>query len=108
MPCINFKKVKFDEEKNPVEFKKSNNGKLIEFKLDGIDTTLINPIMDMLDKDENVKIVRYVNIHPELENPLLIVEVREDSPVTAAEAISNAANKVSDYFATVNKTGITQ
>ena len=78
-------------------------GKTITLGLKDTDTTLINPIMDMLDRNEDVKIVRYINIHPELEEPQLVVEVKEEAPVSAREVLIDAANKVSEYYGTVNQ-----
>ena len=97
MPCEDFVKVTETDDK-----------KSITFTLKDMDTTLINPIMDTLDRDENVKIVRFVNIHPELENPELIVEVRDNSDVTAKEAVIIAANAVSEYFGTVNTSDLSK
>ena len=74
--------------------------KTITIKFKGTDTTLISPIMDMLDKDEDVKIVRFINKHPELEDPALVVETREGDPVAA---IKRAADAVSEYYGTINK-----
>ncbi len=72
----------------------------VTLKFKGIDTTLISPIMDVLDKDDDVRIVRYINTHPELDDPALVVETREGDPV---EAVRKAAMAVSEYFGTVNQ-----
>ncbi len=56
------------------------------------------PILDELDKNKDVKIVRYVDSHPELVEPMLIVEMREGSPV---DAVKGAAMAVSQFFSAV-------
>ena len=65
----------------------------IAFK--GTDTTLIIPIIDELNKNKDVKIVRFSNKHPELEDTKLFVEMRKGSPV---DAIKTACDAVSAYF----------
>jgi len=58
--------------------------------------TLITPILNKLSDDANVSLVRYVDMHPELEEPILIVSTKKGSP---AEAIKKAASGISDYYA---------
>ena len=65
----------------------------IAFK--GTDTTLIIPIIDELNKNKDVKIVRFINKHPELEDTKLFVEMRQGSPV---DAIRTACDAVSAFF----------
>ena len=72
---------------------KTDRSVKIMFK--GTDTTLVNPIMDELDKDSDVKIVRYINTHPELNDPALYVETNGNDPV---ETVIAAAKRVSEYF----------
>ena len=72
---------------------KTDRSVKIMFK--GTDTTLVNPIMDELDKDSDVKIVRYINTHPELNDPALYVETNGNDP---AETVIAAANREKEYF----------
>lgn len=72
--------------------------KTIEISFKEPDSTLIMPILDELDKNKDVKIVRYVDSHPELVEPMLIVEMREGSPV---DAVKEAAMAVSQFFSAV-------
>ena len=65
----------------------------IAFK--GTDTTLIIPLIDELNKNKDVKIVRFINKHPELEDTALYVEMKKGSPI---DAIKKAADSVSGYF----------
>ena len=74
--------------------------KSVTIKFRDSNTTLINPIMEELDKDKNVKTVRFINSHPELEEPALYVETSKGNPL---DAISKAAEKVSQYYATIKK-----
>lgn len=62
------------------------------------DSTLIVPIIDELDKNKDVKIVRYIDTHPELEEPILYVEMHKGS---VTEAVRNAAMAVSEFFSVV-------
>jgi DNA-directed RNA polymerase subunit L len=72
--------------------------KTIKISFKEPDSTLIMPILDELDKNKDVKIVRYVDSHPELVEPMLIVEMREGSPV---DAVKGAAMAVSQFFSAV-------
>ena len=72
---------------------KTDSSVTVKFK--GTDTTLIIPIMDELNANKDVKIVRFINKHPELEDTKLFVEMRKGSPV---DAIKTACDAVSAYF----------
>ena len=53
-------------------------------------------LKDWLEKNnKDVKIVRFINKHPELEDTKLFVEMRKGSPV---DAIKTACDAVSAYF----------
>jgi len=60
--------------------------------------TLITPLLSKLSDDVNVSIVRYVDHHPELEDPVLIVSARKGTP---EEAIKKAAKGISDYYSSL-------
>lgn len=70
----------------------------ITIKIKDTDTTLITPLLDRLNADKNVKIVRYVDKHPELEQPVLIVQTIKGKP---EDAIKKAAASIAEYFSTV-------
>ena len=70
----------------------------ITIKIKDTDTTLITPLLDRLNADKNVKIVRYVDKHPELEQPVLIVQTIKGKP---EDAIKKAATSIAEYFSTV-------
>ena len=64
------------------------------------DTTLITPIIEDLNTNKKVKIVRYIETHPELDMPVLYVEMYEGDPV---DAIRASADSISDYFGKVDQ-----
>ncbi len=72
---------------------KTDTSVTVRFK--GTDTTLIIPIIDELNKNKDVKIVRFINKHPELEDTGLYVEMRKGSPI---DAITKATDELSKYF----------
>ena len=51
--------------------------KTIKIGIKDADTTLITPIIEALNGNKNVKIVRYIETHPELDTPALYVEMYE-------------------------------
>ncbi len=65
----------------------------VRFK--GTDTTLVYPLIDELNSNPDVKIVRFINKHPELEDTGLFVEMRKGSPI---DAITAACEALSAYF----------
>ncbi len=72
----------------------------IKIGLIDADTTIITPIIEKLDKDKKVKIVRYIETHPELDTPELYVEMYEGDPV---KAIVDASGEVSKYFESIKE-----
>ncbi|NLL94723.1 MAG: hypothetical protein GX224_03065 [Thermoplasmatales archaeon] len=62
------------------------------------DTTYVMPILDALDRDKDVKVVRYIDTHPDLEDPAIMVETYKGDPIAA---VKRAADYVSGYFASV-------
>ena len=63
------------------------------------DTTYVMPILDALDRDKDVKVVRYIDTHPDLDDPAIMVETYKGDPVAA---VKRAADTVAEYFAAVN------
>ena len=74
--------------------------KTIKIGIKDADTTLITPIIEALNGNKNVKIVRYIETHPELDMPALYVEMYEGDPQAAIKA---AAEELSAYYGTVNQ-----
>jgi len=68
----------------------------VTIRITDANMTLITPILNKLSDDANVSLVRYVDKHPELEDPVLIVSTRKGTP---GEAIKKAASGISDYYA---------
>lgn len=72
--------------------------KSIKIGIRDADTTLVMPIIEKLNENKDVKIVRFIETHPELDTPELYVEMYEGDPV---QAITDATDKISDYFSAV-------
>jgi len=77
--------------------------KLLEKKKDSIkveiqdpDDTLVYPLLHELLSDKNVKDARFVTGHPQLDRPVLIVEVKDGKPQAA---LKKAAKSLSSQFA---------
>ena len=62
------------------------------------DTTIVMPLIEKLNDNKKVKIVRYIETHPELDMPELYVEMYEGDPVSA---IVDAADEMSEYFGSI-------
>lgn len=74
--------------------------KSVRIGIKDADTTLITPIIERLNEDKSVRIVRYIETHPELDMPALFVEMNEGD---AVETLKNAALEISDYFAEIKQ-----
>jgi len=77
--------------------------KLLEKKKDSIkveiaepDETLIYPLIHELLQDKNVSEARYITGHPQLDRPVLLVEVKEGKPQAA---LKKAAKALANQFA---------
>lgn len=64
------------------------------------DTTILMPIIEKLNENKDVKIVRFIETHPELDVPALYVEMHSGDPVAA---IKNASDEIAEYFSEVAK-----
>jgi DNA-directed RNA polymerase subunit L len=64
------------------------------------DTTIVMPIVERLNDNKDVKIVRYIETHPELDMPELYVEMYEGDPI---QAIVDAGNEISEYFSKISE-----
>jgi len=77
--------------------------KLLEKKKDSIkveiqdpDDTLVYPLLHELLSDKSVKDARFVTGHPQLDKPVLIVEVKDGKPQAA---LKKAAKSLASQFA---------
>jgi len=64
------------------------------------DTTILMPIIEKLNENKDVKIVRFIETHPELDIPALYVEMHSGNPV---DAIKEASEEIAEYFSEVAK-----
>ncbi len=67
----------------------------VRLQLKDVDTTIIEEIIDELNKDPSVDYARYIVDHPDLTDRMLEVQVNKGTP---KEAIKHAAENVSMYF----------
>jgi DNA-directed RNA polymerase subunit L len=70
----------------------------VTIRIKDANMTLITPLLSRLSDDTNVSIVRYVDHHPELEDPVLIVSTKKGTP---EEAIKKASKGISDYYSSI-------
>lgn len=77
----------------------SKSDNTVTIRVGDPDTTYVMPILDALDKDKDVKVVRYIDTHPDLEDPAIMVETYKGDPVAA---VKRAAESVIEYFSNVN------
>lgn len=61
------------------------NGTSAKIGLGSTDMTMITPLMEEAEKDEDVKLIRYIETHPELETPVLYIEMNDGDPMKALE-----------------------
>jgi len=57
--------------------------------------TLITPLINALNEDSNVTLVRYIDKHPELVDRALYVEVSKGDP---AKTVAKAAESISKFY----------
>jgi DNA-directed RNA polymerase subunit L len=67
----------------------------VTIRIKDVDMTLIQPLLNKLSVDPDVSIVRFVDKHPELEDPILTVTTKKGAP---QDAIKKAAHAISDYY----------
>lgn len=72
---------------------------LVRFALKDASTTILEPIIEELNKDETVVFARYIVDHPDLTDPVLEVKVSSGSPV---RAIRDAADRVAQTFRSIS------
>lgn len=78
------------------------NEKKLIIGIRSIDHATISVITDYLNNDEDVSLVRYVETHPELDDPQLVIVTRNGS---AKDALIRAADSVANYFGNVKGVG---
>ena len=76
----------------------------IEVEVIGEDETLLYPLQQKLVEDESVEYATYIMGHPLLENPKLVVRVKEGKPQNALKRASKAlANKYKECLTLFSK-----
>jgi len=73
---------------------------MIQLELIGGEDTLIYPLIHQLLEDENVEDASYTAGHPNLDNPVLTVKVKDGKPQSA---IKKAARALASEFATARE-----
>lgn len=76
-----------------------DEGETVRFGLRDSDSTMVEPIIEFLNKDKNVVFARYIVDHPDLTDPILEVKVSSGSP---KEAVKKAVTAVGDVFKNVS------
>ena len=71
----------------------------VKIRIVNADMTLIAPLLNKLSEDPDVSIARFLDRHPELEEPVLSVSVRKGRP---EDAIKKAAGMLSEYYSSLN------
>lgn len=69
--------------------------KSLKLGLKDASTTIVEPIIDELNKDPKVDIVRYIVDHPDLTDPIVEIKVSAGTP---GEAVKRACAAVGEYF----------
>ena len=57
--------------------------------------TLLTPLIKVLEENDDVVIVRYIDSHPELKDRVLYVETKKGDPMKTIEA---AAEQISKFY----------
>ena len=73
-------------------------GMTVWFVLRNASTTVVEPVIEELNKDKNVVFARYTVDHPDLTDPVLEVKVTAGTPQQAVKA---AAERVKAVFAEI-------
>ncbi len=76
-----------------------DEGDTVRFGLRDSDSTIVEPIIEFLNKDKNVVFARYIVDHPDLTDPILEVKVSSGTP---KDAVAKAAAAVGDVFKNVS------
>ena len=76
------------------------DAKTITVGIKDINSTMITPLLNKLSENKDVAMVRYVEKHPELVDPVLIVTAAKGKP---EDAIKKAADSISEYYSEMKK-----
>ena len=71
------------------------NDKTISVGIKEMNSTMITPLLNKLSENKDISMVRYVEKHPELVDPVLMVSVSKGKP---EDAIKKAAQSISEYY----------
>jgi DNA-directed RNA polymerase, subunit L len=71
------------------------NDKTISVGIKEMNSTMITPLLNKLSENKDVSLVRYIEKHPELVDPVLVVGVSKGKP---EDAIKKAAQAISEYY----------
>lgn len=66
----------------------------IEFEIENSDYTLLIPLVEELNRDEEVEYAKYTIRHPTLDNPRLYIKVKKGKPQAAVKRALKRLEKV--------------
>lgn len=66
----------------------------IEFEVENSDYTLLIPLVEELNRDEDVEFAKYTINHPTLDNPKLYVKVKKGKPQASIKRAIKKLEKV--------------
>ncbi|MCQ2085275.1 MAG: DNA-directed RNA polymerase subunit L [archaeon] len=78
----------------------NQNENTTRLSLKDVNTTVIEAVIDGLNKDANVDYARYIVDHPDLTDPMLEVKVNKG---TVKEALQKATSAFAEYFAKIDE-----
>ena len=65
----------------------------ITLRIKNADMTFITPLLRKLAEDENVAVVRYIEKHPELIDPVIFLKMSKGGPEAALKKASGSIGK---------------
>jgi DNA-directed RNA polymerase subunit L len=77
---------------------KTENSLKVGFK--DVNISIIAPLIKVLDNNKNVKIARFIEKHPELEDRMIYIEMNSGNP---EEALKNAFEEISNYYSNIKE-----
>lgn len=79
---------------------RSDEGKTLRIGLKDSSTTLVEPLIQELNADKDVVYSRYIEDHPDLDDPYLEIKVSSGTPEAA---LKRAAETVAAYFSKIEE-----
>ncbi|TQS81043.1 MAG: DNA-directed RNA polymerase subunit L [Methanomethylophilus alvi] len=79
---------------------RSDEGKTLRIGLKDSSTTLVEPLIQELNADKDVVYSRYIEDHPDLDDPYLEIKVSSGTPEAA---LKRAAEAVAAYFSKIKE-----